>query len=191
MVLGIATEYADTQFRSRLEARYAAFFDTIGWRWTYEPVDAEGYIPDFLIHGDRPLFVEVGPCITRKDYELKAVKATRNIEILRQDVLIVGVDWKAEIGTMGAGNLAAGWLGEWTPPLEDDITEDYPGQLSWGTGQWAMCRSCGKLGVYHDHMSYAMRPCGHYDGDAYLGWADEGILRYAWAGATNRSQWKP
>ena len=30
------TTYADVKFRSRLEARWAAFFDLAGWRWEYE-----------------------------------------------------------------------------------------------------------------------------------------------------------
>jgi hypothetical protein len=33
----IVTEYAGARFRSRLEARWAAFFDLCGWRWEYEP----------------------------------------------------------------------------------------------------------------------------------------------------------
>lgn len=191
VALGIATEYAETQFRSRLEARWASFFDTIGWRWTYEPIDAEGYIPDFLIHGERPLFVEVGPCVTRRDYEKKAQKAAGNADHLRQDILILGVDWRAEIGTLGAGTMAAGWLGEYSPGYEGGDEIEARGSLTWGTGQWALCRVCRHIGVYHDHMSYALRPCGHYDGDHHIGWADESILRHAWAGATNRSQWKP
>jgi hypothetical protein len=46
----IPTVYAGVQFRSRLEARWAAFFDLLGWKWEYEPFDLEGYIPDFLLH---------------------------------------------------------------------------------------------------------------------------------------------
>lgn len=45
----IPTMYAGVQFRSRLEAKWAAFFDLIGWKWEYEPFDLPGYIPDFLI----------------------------------------------------------------------------------------------------------------------------------------------
>jgi hypothetical protein len=35
--------------RSRAEARWAAFFDEWDWKWQYEPLDLDGYIPDFLI----------------------------------------------------------------------------------------------------------------------------------------------
>ena len=52
----IQTEYGGFLFRSRLEARWAVFFDTCGVDWEYEP---EGYdlgnglmyLPDFLLHG--------------------------------------------------------------------------------------------------------------------------------------------
>lgn len=37
------------QFRSRLEARWAYFFDMLKWDWEYEPIDLKGYIPDFII----------------------------------------------------------------------------------------------------------------------------------------------
>jgi hypothetical protein len=29
----IPTRYRNTNFRSRLEAKWAAFFDIVGWRW--------------------------------------------------------------------------------------------------------------------------------------------------------------
>jgi hypothetical protein len=43
------TRYKSTLFRSRLEARWAAFFDLMGWCWQYEPIDLEGWTPDFLV----------------------------------------------------------------------------------------------------------------------------------------------
>lgn len=36
-VPAIETHYAGCRFRSRLEARWAVFFDTLGIRWEYEP----------------------------------------------------------------------------------------------------------------------------------------------------------
>ena len=42
------TRYQETLFRSRLEARWAAWADRLGWDWTYEPVDLNGWTPDFL-----------------------------------------------------------------------------------------------------------------------------------------------
>ncbi len=54
--------YDGIQYRSRLEARWAAFFGLLGWRFEYEPIDMAGWIPDFLIHGfQHPVLVEVKP----------------------------------------------------------------------------------------------------------------------------------
>lgn len=65
----IETIYNGYRFRSRLEARWAVFFDAIGADWEYEPegfVLENGmyYLPDFLIHnnkgrGPSELWVEV------------------------------------------------------------------------------------------------------------------------------------
>ena len=59
------TEYNGIWFRSRAEAKWAAFFDLMGWRWEYEPRDYHGYIPDFVLlsngeAGSR-VYVEVKP----------------------------------------------------------------------------------------------------------------------------------
>ena len=52
----IETEYKGYRFRSRLEARWAVFFDACGVKWEYEPEgydlgDGTYYLPDFLLHG--------------------------------------------------------------------------------------------------------------------------------------------
>ncbi len=52
----IETEYHGYKFRSRLEARWAVFFDTAGVEWEYEPEGFElpsglRYLPDFRLHG--------------------------------------------------------------------------------------------------------------------------------------------
>lgn len=51
----IETRYKAHSFRSRLEARWAVFFDKMGIRWDYEPEGYElgrgaRYLPDFFIH---------------------------------------------------------------------------------------------------------------------------------------------
>ena len=69
MLRPIQTYYKGYKFRSRLEARWAVFFDACGVKWEYEP---EGfdlgnglfYLPDFLLHGvhgrvEGDLWVEV------------------------------------------------------------------------------------------------------------------------------------
>lgn len=49
----IETRYAGCRFRSRLEARWAVFFDRMGIEWEYEPqgydLDGRWYLPDFRL----------------------------------------------------------------------------------------------------------------------------------------------
>lgn len=52
-IKAIQTEYAGCLFRSRLEARWAVFFDALGIEWQYEPqgfeFDCGRYLPDFYL----------------------------------------------------------------------------------------------------------------------------------------------
>lgn len=61
----ITTRYKGYAFRSRLEARWAVFFDSLGIRWDYEPEGFElgnglRYLPDFWLP-DWKMWVEVKP----------------------------------------------------------------------------------------------------------------------------------
>ncbi len=55
MIKAIETRYAGCRFRSRLEARWAVFFDHLGIEWEYEPEGFETpdgpYLPDFRLEG--------------------------------------------------------------------------------------------------------------------------------------------
>lgn len=168
---GIPTAYHGTNFRSRLEARWAAFFDAVGWRWTYEPFDAAGYIPDFLIQGGAPFLVEVGPCVTTADYQEKAEKPLQ----LDQPVLVVGAGiYAPPIGMWGSAGL---------------LTND-----DWGSGPdwagWARCLECRRVGVFHSAGSFRLLPCGHSDGNNHLGDLEDGWLDVLWRRAGNDTQWR-
>lgn len=77
MIKAIETRYAGCRFRSRLEARWAVFFDTLGIPWTYEPEgylvgpDSTPYLPDFWLPGEG-LWVEVKGNENQIDAELLA-----------------------------------------------------------------------------------------------------------------------
>lgn len=67
-IKAIPTTYAGTNFRSRLEARWAAYFDIIGVSWDYEPIDLGGWCPDFVLNikaGN--IYAEVKPVDLEKD----------------------------------------------------------------------------------------------------------------------------
>jgi len=52
-IKAIETRYAGCRFRSRLEARWAVFWDHLEIRWEYEPqgyvIDGRPYLPDFWL----------------------------------------------------------------------------------------------------------------------------------------------
>jgi len=66
-IQAIETTYNGYRFRSRLEARWAVFFDAIGQEYEYEPEGFElmsgRYLPDFCFGRDSkyPQWVEVKP----------------------------------------------------------------------------------------------------------------------------------
>lgn len=94
----IPTKFNSTQFRSRLEARWAAFFEILCWDYVYEPFDADGYIPDFVITfpARPPLLVEVKPAVTHDDYLTAANATFRGLGSFgsqwKHGVIIVGVN---------------------------------------------------------------------------------------------------
>lgn len=81
------TYYKGYRFRSRLEARWAVFFDACGVDWEYEPEGYDlgngmSYLPDFKLHGvcgrdGGDLFVEVKGIMN----EHAAAKINRFVEI--------------------------------------------------------------------------------------------------------------
>lgn len=70
-MLPIETNYNGILFRSRLEARWAMFFDLIQARWNYEPEGFtngdDSYLPDFVLYNvalrdeSSPLYIEIKP----------------------------------------------------------------------------------------------------------------------------------
>lgn len=90
MIKAIETRYKGYRFRSRLEARWAVFFDALGIKWEYEPEgydlgEVGWYLPDFRLP-EHDLWIEVKGQ-TPDDAELQ--KATKLGEKLYQATLIV------------------------------------------------------------------------------------------------------
>lgn len=107
----IETEYRGAIFRSRLEARWAAFFDLVKWPWVYEPLDLNGWIPDFML--GRDLLVEVKPFSAFDEFDeavWKASLAVKNTPWQHKELLLLGLG--PFCGNSGCGSIALGWLGE-------------------------------------------------------------------------------
>lgn len=72
----IPCQYKGINFRSLLEARWAYFFDKLGWTWQYEPFEMDGYIPDFLVTLPQDIYtfiVDIKPFFTL-DYQKNVIE---------------------------------------------------------------------------------------------------------------------
>lgn len=93
MIQAIETRYAGRRFRSRLEARWAVFFDSLSVAWEYEPEgflvgdDTRPYLPDFKVRTSAgEWWIEVKGDRDKLDTDLLAAFAesspTRQIALL-------------------------------------------------------------------------------------------------------------
>lgn len=110
------TYYKGIRFRSRLEAKWAVFFDACGVEWEYEPEgydlrDGISYLPDFKLYGvvgrgAGDLFVEVKGVMN----DHAAYKLNKFIDI--------GMKNKDKRGKSGTALLIVGWM-----PIGENINE--------------------------------------------------------------------
>lgn len=86
----IDTKAYGRRFRSRLEARWAVFFSTLGLKWEYEPegFDVDGclYLPDFRVWTPQgqPIWYEIKPSNCDQDEKFKRFEQA----LLRDDRVI-------------------------------------------------------------------------------------------------------
>ena len=199
MIQAKPTIYNGVQMRSRLEAKWAAFFDQIGWRWEYEP-DGFGdyYIPDFMILGPRPLLIEVRPVATEPGYEAQIPTMRISPDLWKHDLLVVGATalpvFRAEDNGWGYSQ-PCGLIGEFFGPhqyLPEDIHDDCSeGSWGWTRAYWTSCTECHQLGVSSQELSWINSPCSHggkYAVDFELGERNAGAH---WKYASNARQWAP
>ncbi|NPD67275.1 hypothetical protein HN018_06770 [Lichenicola cladoniae] len=65
-VAAIPTTYNGRRYRSRLEAKWAAFFDLLKWSAEYEPFDLGKWSPDFQIYSPESRgLIEVKPWVNQ------------------------------------------------------------------------------------------------------------------------------
>jgi hypothetical protein len=140
----IPTHYNGINFRSRLEAKWARFFDLLGWPYEYEPIDLNGYIPDFVLKFDTPIAVEIKPDFTRIKLTESAGKALIACNRAGIPLLCLGATLIEEItySTVGLGLIdveASGYL----EPAEFSWCSHHKGYAFYPPeGLW-MCMRCG------------------------------------------------
>lgn len=182
------TLYRGRQYRSRLEARWAAFFDRLGWAHEYEPFDLGPWSPDFLLP-DMSVLVEVKPA-TEFDPDVcrKIIGALRRsgheralmtfvAPVLDGEVAVIGTyveGFEEEPETAFKPAIAmVGWLQKARQPhfgAEIVTFRGVDGPRGWGTAH-------GDAGEWADSRA-APWPYGRYTMEL-------------WADASNAVQWEP
>jgi hypothetical protein len=174
----IPTTYKGIHFRSRLESRWAAFFDLVGWAWQYEPIDLDGYIPDFVLEGKGSILVEVKPALSLAALEVH----TKKIE---------GSRWDKEAILLG------------TRPYESTvfecaglglIGERNESEYIWTATVLAREPDGDRWDFSSDLMYYGGRMYGEHDGNP--AWMDldrplKDEVRILWTKAGNATRWQP
>lgn len=164
----IPTRYAGVNFRSRLEARWAAFFDLLSWRWEYEPIDLAGYIPDFLVRlpafgrAPAPWLIEAKPVHDLGDPEQRAAYAE-------------AINRISQSGWLGPAAVVGSTYDYWRFTMRAD-PNDLRRTLD-GAG-WSPCAFTRRGLVLPESAR-------NLDNDS---WADALAL---WREAGNRVQWRP
>lgn len=136
------TTYAGTRFRSRLEARWASFFDAIGREWIYEPEVPElkslGYQPDFLTDngvGGTQL-VEIKPQIDSEQMiQLMEDKTWQRVANLTKCRFVLTLGQPGEWVEGQLGN--DGHIALWFDPDDDAVY-----------GSFAECETCGSVRMW-------------------------------------------
>jgi hypothetical protein len=176
--MAIPTMIDGVRTRSLLEAKWAAFFTLLGWRWEYEPLDLDGWIPDFLIRTEtgKPILVDVKPFFERcGTIERKIAKA------IDPDNYHA---WITNCAPDGNGNEhTVGWvMSDWLP----------------GGSQWAnavIIAPTKHKNVYGFAEGwegcFADKITGIYEGDHYYHPLSFDEVRAIWKRACNEVQWQP
>lgn len=181
-IKAIPTVYGARQFRSRLEAKWASFFDQAGWQFEYEPFDLGEWSPDFLLRGKTQVLVEVKPIGALDQDTADRMARAATAANWDGELLLVGVaplfDAPFECGWSSGG---IGWLGERI------FCEDQSGPFLFDLAP-ACTAPNGCPDFHSDTLSYTGRMFGaHYkDNDYPLGgdW-----LKRTWDRAANSVQW--
>jgi hypothetical protein len=174
MIKAKPTVYRGIQFRSRLEARWASFFDRLDWRYVYEPFDCDGWIPDFLLHLDTALLVEVKPAGSLRELrdhtkKIDASNASHEVLLVGALPLMCSQSWSdSALGLLREGR-------NWSEAVIFDCD---------GRG--------GRKHVFgfcHSEWSFRCRVCGAGDGDHHMSYPSIEPVQSHWAMAGNDVQW--
>lgn len=204
-IKNIITKYGGFTFRSRLEARWAAFFDIVGWKWDYEPTDLEGWSPDFVLFGldryqkPKNIWVEVKPFDDMPEDLIQKIDVAMKDRNSNEDVLFLGQRGPTQCdGFVSIGKLGENFRG--TP-----LFEEKPNEPLFDFSECVICNPWFgdpdfspslrskfkdlKADFCHETQGYHHRITGSYAGGAYNEMPLETARKY-WGEAQTRTQFK-
>jgi len=176
-IKAIPTWYKGIQYRSKLEAEWAKFFDYLGIPYLYESEggyelsDGTKYCPDFYLP-DSKQWVEVKGIMTQTD-EHKIEQFCKDTE---QDIVVALPDGEFYMYDMR-------FYGK---------NSDKPALSKYSKGETFInrCVVCGKHSFMNSIGSYNCQICGAYDGDHLIDWIMTGQdEKYGWRDMT-REDWR-
>jgi len=157
------------RFRSRIEAQWAEMFTKLGWEWEYEPIDLNGYIPDFIIKFPyRHLLVEVKGetnMTNIQQYTDKIVKSGWEGEFLLVCSVLNDEDG-LYLGLLGATDFGYSWKGYYL----DHDEPNYPTVKNKDYAHLTICDDCKKYTLYCHNNGWFCRNCGSGNGNKSLVW---------------------
>ena len=159
----IPTYWAGRYFRSRLEARWAVFFDTLGIAYEYEKEGYDlgngiRYLPDFWLT-ELKFWVEIKP----------AMPTAEEFEKARRLVNSCGVPLYMAVEPIG---YVPPWpSAEVKNPLMYDYGDDPPEHLAFfeedhqdENYRWTCCPGCGRMGIEYQGRCHRLCRCEAGDG---------------------------
>ena len=131
MIKAIETSYKGHRFRSRLEARWAVFFDAAGIKWIYEQegfsVNGKPYLPDFYLP-------EFGYFEVKGQYKC-------DDQLMQEFANEIGKPLFIAFEEIPLPELGKGYLKAFIPT-------SYPEMMYWGYDDMFLeCNGCGKISV--------------------------------------------
>lgn len=158
-IQAIETYYKGYKFRSRLEARWAVFFDSLGIRWEYEPeglnINGVYYLPDFYLPDSHQFFEVKGVLDSQDEQKIQAlISAGCSVVIGYSNGEFQACDqWGGTSYSMA--NKGSSWL--------------------------CRCRECGKHWFMGSGGAYTCLCCGAYNGDGHFNIVMEGEADRIWS----------
>src|ERR1043166_4223220 len=137
----IQTRYQHYLFRSRIEARWAAFFDAMGWPYHYEPEgfllpNGRAYLPDFYLPGF-DVWVEI-----------KGAAPTMHEQQIARLCAQAGLRYYILYGPCDSARHGAVWF------------DDECGVIDCPTATFATCRRCQQgVWIRTDEQAHPWLPC--------------------------------